>query len=212
MQLTGIDFAIVAYTLGIYAAIVISPGSNFALVSRLAFQGRRYACGGAIVGLATAATFYAVLAMIGLAALLNEIGWLARSVQVAGGLYLIYLGVSAWWSAKQAVDAAAESDQTDRGTFLTGLRLGVIVNLSNPKGISFFVGLYAVAVPPDATWATRFSILTGGAALEFLWYGMVAALLSRGPFRTFYSASAKWIERAIGSALIFFGTRLVMDK
>ncbi len=52
MDNISIDYAVVTYTLGIYAAIVVSPGPNFALVSRLALQGRKTACWGAICGLA----------------------------------------------------------------------------------------------------------------------------------------------------------------
>jgi threonine/homoserine/homoserine lactone efflux protein len=90
--LSTIDIAVVLYTLGIYPAIVISPGPGFALVSRMALQGERHKRNGAIFGLAVAATFYAFLAMFGLAAVLNQIGCLARAVQILGGLYLVYLG------------------------------------------------------------------------------------------------------------------------
>lgn len=212
MQFSGIDYAVVIYTMSIYAAIVISPGPNFALISRLALQGRREKCSGAIFGLATAATFYAVLAMIGLAALLNEIAWLARSVQIVGGLYLIYLGMNAWWTSGRQQTEGDAAIYHPQDTFLTGLRLGTLVNLSNPKAIAFFVGLYAVAVPPDATTETRLAILVGGAALELSWYFLVSGILSQGPFRRAYQAASKWIERAIGSVLILFGARLVLDK
>ena len=45
----GLDVEVVLYTLGIYTAIVVSPGSNFALISRMALQVRDHAARGAIV-------------------------------------------------------------------------------------------------------------------------------------------------------------------
>ncbi|WP_298357610.1 LysE family transporter [uncultured Litoreibacter sp.] len=212
MTVSAIDFAVLTYTLGLYAAIVISPGPNFALVSRLALQGRKETCRGAILGLAIAATFYAVLAMIGLATLLNEIGWIARTVQIAGGLYLIFLGINGWRESDQGHGPNSNGVSQAGKSFVEGVRLGTIVNLSNPKAIAFFVGLYAVAVPLDASLETRIAVLVGGAALELSWYGLVSGILSRGPFRRFYQAGAKWIERVLGTVLIFFGARLVLNR
>lgn len=207
-----VDLAVVTYTLGIYAAIVIIPGPNFALVSRLALKGQSNMCRGAILGLAIAATFYAVLAMLGLATLLGEIGWLARAVQIAGGAYLIYIGIHAWMTSGHQCTTDAVSLRPDALPFLSGVRLGTLVNLSNPKAVVFFVGIYAVAIPVDATVETRLAVLVGGAALELGWYNLVAGVLSQGPFQRFYLACTKWIERTIGTVLIYFGARLVLDR
>ena len=209
---TMIDYTVVTYTLGIYAAIVISPGPNFALVSRLSLQGRIVTCCGAIVGLALAATLYAFLAMVGLTAILSQIGWLARGVQIVGGLYLIYLGLSMWHASVQQKTPGQGDSERVQNSFISGLRLGSLVNLSNPKAITFFVGLYAVAVPPDASPETRVAILAGGAAIELGWYGLVSSILSQEPFRKAYQSGAEWIERLIGSILILFGVRLVLNK
>ncbi|WP_244504739.1 LysE family translocator [Jannaschia faecimaris] len=197
--------------MGIYAAIVVSPGPSFALVSRLALQGERRRCSGAIVGLAIAATFYALLAMVGLAAILSQIGWLARTVQILGGLYLVYLGITAWKSSVKAGAGQAPHPGKDR-SFYQGLRVGLLVNLSNPKAIAFFVSLYAVVVPIDAHWTTRACILAGGALMELAWYWLVGKTLTRRVFRAFYVAWARWIERVLGTVLIFFGGRLILSK
>ena len=212
----GLDVEVVLYTLGIYTAIVVSPGPNFVLISRMALQGRDHAARGAIVGLAAAATFYALLAMIGLAAVLNEIGWLVRVVQVVGGLYLVYLGLLSW-SSRGAIQGQPQQNRfIGSGSWLTetvaGFKMGAAVNLSNPKGIAFFVGLYAVAVPADASISTRMAILLGGALLELGWYSIVAGLLSRSRFRKVYSRFSMWIERSIGTVLIIFGGKMVLNK
>ena len=210
-----IDTSVLLYTLSIYAAIVVSPGPNFALISRLALQGRISTSCGAILGLASAATFYALLAMMGLAAILNEIGWLARAVQVLGGLYLMYLGFQSWRTSTGKSPEVENTPATSRPhlqELLSGFKLGAIVNLSNPKGIAFFVGLYAVAVPVDASFATRASVLLGGAAIELVWYGIVVGLFSRQAFQSTYEKFSVLIERVIGSVLILFGGRMVIDK
>ena len=210
----NIDLNVVFYTLGIYAAIVVSPGPNFALVSRLALQGRTYATQGAIFGLAFAATFYAILAMLGLSALLAEVGWLVRAVQIAGGLYLIYLGLVSWRSNEKGnIKPVTGTHSTNTlSDVAEGLKIGAIVNLANPKGIAFFVGLYAVAVPLEVNMATRVSVLLGGILLELSWYNFVALVLSRRAPRKVYDNARLSIDRIIGSILIVVGGKMVLNK
>ena len=197
-------------TLGLYAVAVISPGPGFALVSRLAVSGTRPAAIGATFGLALAAGFYAILTMTGLALLLTRIGWLASLVQIAGGCYLIYLGVMAWLSSGS--ETKNENQQLISRSALRGFRMGILVNLSNPKGIAFFLSLYAVAIPPETALWAKVVILLGSFAMEIIWYGLAAVLLSSGPARTAYGRFGIWIERAIGTVLAAFGARLISEK
>ena len=200
----------VATALALYAAVVVSPGPNFALISRLSISGNRLGAVGATFGLAIAATFYAVLTMTGLALVLTRIGWLASLIQIAGGSYLVYLGIMAWMRTQPSATNRKHGGAPVGP--LRGLRMGLIVNLSNPKGIAFFIGLYAVAVPPDTALWAKLAILSGGFALEILWYGFVIALLSSRPARAAYQRFGISIERAIGTVLAAFGLRLISEK
>ena len=196
--------------LALYAAVVLSPGPNFALISRLAASGARRAAFGATLGLAIAATVYAVLTMTGLALVLIRVGWLANLIQFAGGCYLVYLGIMAWLTARPV--ATAKQPHLTPHSGLRGLRMGVLVNLSNPKAIAFFIGLYAVAIPPaTALWA-KLVILAGGFLLEAIWYSLVIVLFSSPPFRAVYDRFGLWIERFIGTVLAVFGLRLISEK
>jgi len=204
------DLWTIVTALGLLAAIVVSPGPNFALISRLAMSGAKSAAVGATFGLAISATFYAVLTMAGLALVLTQVGWLASVVQIAGGAYLVYLGLMAWLHAKPA--ASAPGGRPALHGALRGLRMGVIVNLANPKAIAFFIGFYAVAVPPETALWAKLTILAGGFTLELLWYGLVTLLLSTPPARAAYNRFGQWIERAIGTVLAAFGARLIAEK
>lgn len=210
----AIDTTVVFYVLAIYLVAVLSPGPNFALVSRLAVQGRQRSAFGVIAGIVVTATAYAVLSMAGLAVVLNQISWLARGVQIGGGLFLIYLGISAWRSAGQSLETET-ADSTMGFTpreFLSGFRLGAVVSFANPKSIVFFTSLYAAAIPFDAALSTKAAILFGGFSIEVLWYSFAVLVLSTRHIRAAYSRAAKWIERCIGTVLAYFGLRLILDR
>lgn len=196
--------------LSIYAAVVLSPGPNFTLITRLSASGARAGALGATLGFSVGATIYAVLSMTGLALIITRVGWLVTAIQIAGGCYLIYLGLSAWFGGK--TQAAQDTGSAKVDSAGRGFRMGLIVELSNPKGIAFFVSLFAVAVPMETALWAKAVILAGGFILEIVWYGAVAFLLSTRPVRAIYDRFAIWIERAIGTLLAGFGVRLIAEK
>jgi threonine/homoserine/homoserine lactone efflux protein len=203
------DLTVILTTLTLYLALTVSPGPNFALVSRLAISGSRRAALGASVGIATASIIYAVLSMTGLAVLLREIGWLAGGIQIVGGCYLVYLGLSAWLDAGST--AAPDKPVVTRNGWY-GLRTGFLVDLSNPKGIAFFIGLYAALIPPGTALWAKAIIVAGGFLIETVWYGLVALLLSTPGVRAIHARLRRWIERLIGTLLVGFGLRLICDR
>ena len=203
------EFTVIMTTLALYLAVTISPGPNFAVVSRLAVSGSRQAAFGASIGIGLASIIYATLSMAGLAVLLQEIGWLARAVQVGGGCYLLYLGVTAWIGAGALAEAFLPAAARS-GWY--GLRTGFIVDLCNPKSIAFFIGLYAAAVPPGTALWAKINVIAGCFVLETLWYALVAAMLSTPAALTFYKRMGKWIERTIGACLAGFGVRMIYDR
>jgi threonine/homoserine/homoserine lactone efflux protein len=147
--------------------------------------------------------------MAGLTVLFKEIGWLASSVQIVGGCYLVYLGLNAWLASGNT--AAAHNLIGARDSWY-GLRTGFLLGLSNPKTIAFFVGLYAAVIPPDtAAWAKAI-IIAGGFLIETIWYGSIATLLSTPAARAIYACLGSWIERLIGTLLVGFGLRLIYDR
>ncbi len=204
------ELLVILTTLGLYAAVVISPGPNFALVSRLAISGSPHGAAGSSLGFAMAACFYAVLTMTGLSLLLTNVGWLASAIQIAGGAYLVYLGIGAWMSG--GVHQAESGGRSRERGFLAGLRLGILVNLSNPKAIAFFLGLYGAAIPADMPLWVRATILVISFAIEVTWYLLVAFVFSRRRARAAYDRFGRWIERVLGTLLAGIGVRMIAEK
>lgn len=88
------EITVILTALAIYAAGAVSPGPSFTLILRLAASGARPAAFGATVGFSIGAATYATLAMTGFALVITRMGWLMSAVQIAGGCYLIYMGLS----------------------------------------------------------------------------------------------------------------------
>lgn len=196
--------------IALYAAIVISPGPSFSLITRLSASGSRKAAFGATFGFALAASLYATLSMTGLSAIITQVGWLMTAIQIAGGCYLIYLGISAWRSSSKT--NSSECSTATPLSMAKGFRMGLFIELANAKGIVFFVSFFVIAVPVETALWAKATILASSFMIEVLWYGAAAFLLSTRPARAVYDRFSVWIERVIGTILAGFGLRLISEK
>jgi threonine efflux protein len=60
--------------------------------------------------------------------------------------------MSAWLAPP--TDPATNPVHVDAYSFKRGLRMGLLVELANPKSVAFLVSIFAVAIPVDtALWA-----------------------------------------------------------
>nr|WP_246705883.1 LysE family transporter [Rhizobium leguminosarum] len=118
--------------------------------------------------------------------------------------------VKTWLEAKtkRLVERSARTQETAG----RGFRMGIIVNLSKPKVITFFLSLYAVTMPVEAPLWTKLAVLLGGFLLEIDWYGLVILLFSTPPARAAYDRAGHCIERAVDTALTVFGLKLISEK
>lgn len=204
------DITIILTALAIYGAGTISPGPSFTLIVRLAASGARPKAFGATLGFSVGATIYAALAMTGYALIISRVGWLLSTIQVVGGCYLIYLGVTSWLAKPDT--APKNPDIAKSGGFMRGARTGLLVELTNPKSMAFFISIFAVAIPSNAATWTKLIILAGGFLLDIVWYGAASSLLSSKPVQALYRKGGIWIERVLGAVIAGFGLRIISDK
>jgi len=79
---------------GVCLLLALMPGPDSFLVLRYSIGGTRPGVAAAI-GVAIGSLFWAVVVALGVAALLEQSASAYRVVKIAGGLYLLYLGVRA---------------------------------------------------------------------------------------------------------------------
>lgn len=130
------------------------------------------------------------------------------AVQVAGGCYLIHLGVAACFTSDTQRGAIPLHLDTTR----RGFRMGLLVELSNPKSIAFFISIFAVAMPAEAAARVKATIVLGGFLVDVMWYGLASTLLSTKHVQRIYSRFAAIVERVLGTALAGFGLRIITEK
>ena len=182
---------------------MVSPGPNVLLVAQTAMARSRAAALAAALGVATGALLLASAAALGLGLVIEAADWLLPALQVAGGVYLVYLGVRIW---RGAGDPPPRSDEgPGRGHYYAR---GVLTNLSNPKSAVFFASiLTAVLSDATATWVrvAAVGVIVVDAAI---WHCLLAVAFARPGVTRWYGGRKLLIDRLVGAGLIALGARL----
>ncbi len=203
--------------LGVAAVMVALPGADFTVVVRNALASRSAGVATAL-GVTGGLLAHTALAVAGLAAVLVAVPVLFRTVQLLGGAYVLYLGISALRAARrrpgQAGPAEAAAGQDDGAHATNGtrraLRQGFLTNALNPKAPVLFLSLLPQFVPAGAAPLPRTLLLAAIVVLlALIWFPAVALLVDRLGRWLRRPRTARAIEGGSGAALTVLGAVLV---
>ncbi|AQZ34292.1 amino acid transporter [Pseudomonas sp. LPH1] len=186
---------------------VISPGADFALVSRNSLLLSRRAGVLTALGIGLGVLIHVGYTLLGVGLLLQQSTGMFNALKMAGAAYLIYLGVKMLLSKP---DSATHSDAQKPAADGAALRTGLLTNALNPKTAVFIVSLFMQVVQPSTGLATQLGYGAFIAVAHVGWFAVVALCFSAGPVRDRLLAARRWIDRLFGGLLIGFGTLLAL--
>ncbi len=179
--------------LGLWIAGIIAPGPDVLVILRNASLGSRAAGVLTALGVMTGNLVWITLSLTGVTVLIGQADTVQRLVQVAGALFLGWLGVGgirAGLAARTApapvpagaggpAEAPPRPAAPDRATGRApgparAFVVGLVTNLSNAKAIIFFVALFANVVPAGARWWESALVLVLLMGVGLAWFTAVA--------------------------------------
>ena len=180
--------------LGTWIAAIASPGPDTVQLIRVVSRSRRAALWVA-VGICTGNILWPVVTMAGLSALIAAFPWILAVLYLAGGLFLLRMGIGSLlggWREQRLKQKSSLSDATPdpqahpasaavSATELTpsqAWRLGLATNLSNPKALLFFGAVFAQFLPVDISVPERLLVLLMMTAVGLLWFCGFAWMVS----------------------------------
>ncbi len=201
------DLAIVATICGVIALGAISPGPSFIMVAQTALSSTPARGRTAALGVGAASLIFSVAATLGLGAVMLYAEWLFIVLKIAGGGYLVYLGIRMWLAAGTERPHGHVTPQGGRRTFATAL----LTQLSNPKAIIVYSSVFASVLPREPSLTLLIAVPLATTLVETAWYLIVATLLSRTRPQHVYERWTKAIDRIAGAALGGLGTYFAID-
>ncbi|KOG79614.1 MULTISPECIES: LysE family translocator [Streptomyces] len=211
------DAQLIAFT-GVAAGMVALPGADFTVVVRNALASRTAGLATAL-GVAGGLLVHTALAVAGLAAVLVTLPVLFRTVQLLGGAYVLYLGISALYALRRRNGRSGQSEEgtADDGAgrpapreFGRALRQGFLTNALNPKAPVLFLSLLPQFVPHGQPPLPRTLLLAAVVVvLALIWFPAVALLVDRLGRWLRRPRTARVVEGGSGVALTGLGLALV---
>ncbi|MCJ8237397.1 LysE family translocator [Peteryoungia algae] len=201
-------------SVGIMVAIAIgamSPGPSFVLVSRISVSNSRLHGLAAAIGMAFGGAFFAILALAGLVALLQQVDWLYLVLKCAGGLYLAYLGIAIWRGAREPI-SVTPADGRSRFAVSRAFFLGIVTQVSNPKTAVVYASIFAAVMPQDPPLALILALPPLIFLIEAGWYAIVALVFSTPRSQRAYLGGKVWVDRLAGAVIGALGLRLIGES
>lgn len=193
------------------ALLVILPGPDFALVSRVSLLEGASAGSAAACGVALGISVHTVCAIVGISAIIAASAPLFALLRYVGAAYLFWVGIQAF---RQKDPGAPDEDHAAppvprQPRARRAFRQGFLTNALNPKAILIFLTLLPQFMVQDVH--PELQLLEMGAiiaALCLVWYLLLARVLgrTRGVFEN--PRFQRWLHRLTGTVFLAFGIRL----
>lgn len=196
----------------VHLVALLSPGPDFFFVSQTAVsRSRRQALFG-VLGITLGITLWSALALLGLQLVLHRLAWLQQLIAVAGGLYLMWMGLRMLRGAfTQAPAVHGQATGTSGGELAT-LRAGLLTNLANPKVVVYFGSVFSAFLGDRVDAAARWGLWALIVAETFAWFTLVAAFFALPAMRHGYLRLARWIDGFAGAIFVAFGLHLILAR
>lgn len=187
---------------------VISPGADFAMVTRSSYAQGRKAGLAAAVGIALGVQVHVLYTVLGIAVIISQSPALFMAMKVLGAGYLIYLGYQSLTNTKR-IHLDDVGQRQSRGS-LRALRTGFFTNALNPKTMLFVISAYTQVVQPGSSLAQDFAYGAFMSFAHWLWFSLVAVFFSSAALRLAMIERQRVVDRLIGVALIGLGVTVLV--
>jgi threonine/homoserine/homoserine lactone efflux protein len=201
-----IGYFLKGIVVGLLIAVPVGP-VGVLCVRRTIFGGRTF---GLVSGLgsATADAFFGVVAGFGLTVVSNWLFLYEDWLRLAGGLFLVGIGVSAL--RKKVVGAAAAKPERNAENLTAAFMSTFALTITNPVTILAFVGVFAaIGFTNRSATLSHALVLVAGVTLGSMLWWLGISLGANRFRRSFSDNTLVWLNRISGAILVASGIGLL---
>ena len=186
---------------------VISPGPDFAMVTRNSYAYGRRSGLMAALGIACGVQVHVLYTVLGIALVITHSPMVFMAMKLLGAGYLIYLGWKSLSSTSALEVGVASGPRPSAGK---AFGMGFLTNALNPKTMLFVVATYSQVVQVSNGLATDLGYGLFMSLAHWGWFSVVAVFFSAEALRGRLLARQRMLDRVIGAALIGLGMGLAL--
>jgi RhtB (resistance to homoserine/threonine) family protein len=193
---------------------MVSPGPNFAITIKNSLLHSRLAGMWTALGVAVGNLVHVVFSLLGIALIVSQSILLFNALNWFGVAYLAYIGLKSLLARREDVEEIMQSRHGGARELGSSQALWASfwVSVLNPKVALFYLVLFTQVIEPGTPLLLRIVYGLTAVVLSFVWYALVALVVSHGVVRERFRAVGHWVERTTGAILILLGVRLAFSR
>lgn len=198
----------------IHLLAVMSPGPDFALISRNSLVYSRRTSIYTAVGLGLGILTHVLYSLVGIGLIIAQSILLFTTIKWIGALYLIYIGYKSLRAKKITTienNLGAESKEKELSPW-RAVRLGYLTNVLNPKATLFFLSVFTQIIHPTTPHSIQLLYGIEMSIMTIVWFSTVATVLSHRVIKQKFSAVQHYVERGFGVILIGLGIKVAASR
>lgn len=197
-------FAVATITL----LAVISPGGDFAIVTRNSYLYGRQAGLITAIGIASAVWIHVGYTLLGVSVLLQQSPLLFHFIKLIGAFYLIIIGIQTYRHPAIQLDFQQPLSHSSL-TPMVAFKNGFVTNAFNPKTTLFVLSTFSQIVGVQTPMIIQLGYGLFMSLAHLAWFAFVATVLATSYIRERLLHQQKTVNRIIGGLLCLLGGLLM---
>lgn len=199
-------FTIVTF---VHLLAAASPGPDFALVTRQSLLHGRKAGVLTSLGISLGLAIHIVYSVAGLAVIVTRsVEWMLV-VKLAGGSYLLYLGLKGLRAQHHTSGTLLEKPSLANNSSLRLISTGFFCNALNPKAPVYFLSLFTVILSPEIPLPNLAIYGLWIMVLQMLWFTTLACFFTNPSIRHRLVKIGPWVDRSFGVVMLALGLQVL---
>ena len=182
----------------------ISPGPDFALVTKNALLYSRRVGIYTALGVSVSLLIHATYCILGLAIIISQSLLAFSLIKYLGAAYLIYIGIKGLLAKRETMELGTLHSKST----ITGLQAfyqGLLCNLLNPKAIMFLLAFFTLVVKPEHSLFFEMGYGIEIALMHMIWFSILSVMMTHHVVKTNLGRIQFYIVKAMGAVLVAFG-------
>lgn len=198
----------------IHLLAVMSPGPDFALISRNSLIHSRRTGIFTSIGLGLGILVHVTYSLIGIGLIIAKSIIIFTTIKLVGAAYLIFIGYKSLRTKKKIETENTIETSSNKKEITPGqaIRTGFLTNVLNPKATLFFLSLFTQVIHPTTPHSIQTLYGIEMSLMTCLWFSTVAIVLSHEKIKQKFAAVQHYVERGFGILLIALGIKVALSR
>jgi RhtB (resistance to homoserine/threonine) family protein len=196
----------------LFILVLITPGADFVLVVRNSLVYSRKVGVYSALGVALGILVHVSYSLVGLGFIISQSIVLFSILKFLGAAYLIYIGYKSLRAKKIEYAAQHGAVQHKELAPFTAIKIGFFTNVLNPKVTLLFLALFTQVIQQTTPVLVKTFYGLEMSVLVFIWYALVAVVISHERIKTPFAKVQHYIEKTTGLILIALGLKVALTR